>query len=29
VTRLFFLEPVAFGAKVVNLVEHPVEQCLG
>jgi len=26
VTWLFFLQPVALGAKLVDLVEHPVKQ---
>jgi hypothetical protein len=26
VTRLFFLEPVALGAKLIDLVEHPFQQ---
>ena len=29
VTWLFFLQPVALGAKLVDLVEHPVEQGVG
>jgi hypothetical protein len=29
VTRLLPLQPVALGAEVVDLVEHPVEQRLG
>ena len=29
VTWLFFLQPVALGAKLVDLVEHPVEQRVG
>jgi hypothetical protein len=29
VTWLLFLQPVAFGAKLVDLVEHPVEKGLG
>ena len=29
VAGLFLLQPVAFGAKTVDLVQHPVEQRLG
>jgi hypothetical protein len=24
--RLFFLEPVAFGTKLIDLVEHPIQE---
>jgi hypothetical protein len=28
VARLLLLQPNAFGAEVIDLVEHPLQQCL-